>query len=149
MHQRTGVPLVATNDIHYLMPRGLPAQDVLLCINTGAKRADEKRFRFDTDTLFFRTREEMARAVPRPAAGARATMDVADQVDLRSTFGTYHLPVFDRHGGRLGPDERSVRPPDGRGPDASCYGPDHARGARAPRARERGDPGDGLHVSTS
>jgi DNA polymerase-3 subunit alpha len=60
LHQRTGIPIVATNDIHYLRHEDCQAQDVLLCINTGAKRADEKRFRFETDSLYFRTRTEMA-----------------------------------------------------------------------------------------
>jgi DNA polymerase-3 subunit alpha len=70
LHQRTAIPLVATNDIHYLRHEHCHAQDVLLCINTGAKRADEKRFRFETDTLFFRTREQMAESRPTPSSTA-------------------------------------------------------------------------------
>jgi DNA polymerase-3 subunit alpha len=100
LHQRTGVPLVATNDIHYLRHEDCAAQDVLLCINTGAKRADEKRFRFDTDSLFFRTRAEMGevfRDLPQTLA---ATMDVAEQVALKLEFGKYHVPVFKSDDGR-------------------------------------------------
>ena len=67
MHQRTNIPLVATNDIHYLRAEDCHAQDVLLCINTGAKKADKERFRFETDTLYFTSREEMGAHVPRPA----------------------------------------------------------------------------------
>ncbi|MFT5051818.1 MAG: DNA polymerase-3 subunit alpha [Chlamydiales bacterium] len=94
LHQRTGIPLVATNDIHYLRKEDCAAQDVLLCINTGAKRADEKRFRFDTDTLFFKTREEMAHMFRDLPDSITATMDVAEQVNLEVEFGKYHLPVF-------------------------------------------------------
>ena len=94
LHQRTGIPLVATNDIHYLRHEDCAAQDVLLCINTGAKQADEKRFRFETDDLFFRTRAEMGHLFRDLPDSVRATMDVADQVDVKLEFGKYHLPIF-------------------------------------------------------
>ena len=129
--RRTGVPLVATNDIHYLRHEDCAAQDILLCINTGAKKNDEKRFRFDTDTLFFRTREEMAHIFRDVPDSVRATMDVADQVEFEMRFGEYHLPVF--------------TPEDGSDPDAlferlceeglrARYGPE-----QLPKARERLD----------
>lgn len=92
---RTGIPLVATNDIHYLRHEDCAAQDVLLCINTGAKRDDEKRFRFETDSLFFRTRAEMGDMFRDLPESLKATMDVVEQVGLDIEFGTYHLPVFD------------------------------------------------------
>jgi DNA polymerase-3 subunit alpha len=94
IHQRTGIPLVATNDIHYLRHEDCAAQDVLLCINTGARRTDEKRFKMDTDTLFFRTREEMGHVFRDLPEALRTTMDVADQIDVQIEFGKYHLPVF-------------------------------------------------------
>ena len=103
LHQRTGVPLVATNDIHYLRHEDCAAQDVLLCINTGAKRADEKRFKFDTDSLYFRTKQEMTEMFRDLPDSVKATMDVADQVNLDIEFGNYHVPVFD--------------PPDGSSPE--------------------------------
>jgi DNA polymerase-3 subunit alpha len=92
--RRTGIPLVATNDIHYLRHEDCAAQDVLLCINTGAKRSDTKRFKMDTDSLFFRTGAEMARVFHDLPRALCNTLDVAEQVDLRLAFGTYHLPVF-------------------------------------------------------
>ncbi len=95
MHQRTGIPLVATNDIHYLRAEDCHAQDVLLCINTGAKKADKDRFRFETDTLFFATREEMGHMFRDMPETVTATMDVAEQVDVKLEFGTYHVPDFD------------------------------------------------------
>jgi DNA polymerase-3 subunit alpha len=125
---RTGIPLVATNDIHYLRHEDCATQDVLLCINTGAKRSDEKRFRMDTSTLFFRTRAEMAdvfRDLPRAVT---ATMDVAERVDLDIEFGKYHLPIFHSDGGAE-PDALFDRLCDEG--LAMRYGPDDAR------ARER------------
>ncbi len=104
LHQRTGIPLIATNDIHYLRHEDCEAQDVLLCINTGAKKADEKRFRFETDALFFRTREEMGHLFRDCPESLKATMDVVDQTDVKLEFGTYHLPVFTADTGE-GPDE--------------------------------------------
>jgi DNA polymerase-3 subunit alpha len=120
---RTGIPLVATNDVHYLRAEDCHTQDVLLCINTGAKRSDEKRFKMDTQTLFFRTRAEMAHEFRDLPDSVRATMDVADQVALDIEFGNYHLPLFD--------------PPDGGSPETlfkrlcqegllERYGPDNA-----------------------
>jgi DNA polymerase-3 subunit alpha len=94
LNQRTGIPLVATNDIHYLRHEDCQAQDVLLCINTGAKKADEKRFRFETDTLYFKTRAEMAHMFRDLPGSVTATMDVAEQVAFDFQFGTYHVPEF-------------------------------------------------------
>jgi len=95
LHRRTGIPLVATNDIHYLRHEDCEAQDVLLCINTGAKRAEQKRFKLDTDTLYFKSRAEMGEMFHDLPEALAATMDVADQTELRIEFGTYHLPVFE------------------------------------------------------
>jgi DNA polymerase-3 subunit alpha len=104
IHQRTAIPIVATNDIHYLRHEDCRAQDVLLCINTGAKQKDEKRFRFETDTLYFKTRAEMADMFRDLPDALRATMDVAERSSLALEFGKYHLPVFD-------PDARSGAEP--------------------------------------
>ncbi|MCB9911995.1 MAG: DNA polymerase III subunit alpha, partial [Planctomycetes bacterium] len=94
LHQATGIPLVATNDIHYLRAEDCHTQDILLCINTGAKRSDEKRFRFDTESLYFKTREEMAHMFRDLPDSLQATMDVAEQVNLEIEFGKYHMPEF-------------------------------------------------------
>ncbi len=104
LHQRTAIPIVATNDIHYLRHEDCNAQDVLLCINTGAKRSDEKRFRFDTDSLFFRNRAEMGEIFRDMPEALKATMDVAAQVDLTIEMGKYHVPVFRSDTGES-PDE--------------------------------------------
>jgi DNA polymerase-3 subunit alpha len=97
--QRTGMPLAATNDIHYLRHEDCQAQDMLLCINTGAKRSDEKRFKFETDTLYFKTREQMGEMFRDLPQALSATIDIASQVDLKIEFGKYHLPIFVPDGG--------------------------------------------------
>ncbi|MBK7878041.1 MAG: DNA polymerase III subunit alpha [Planctomycetes bacterium] len=94
LHQRTGIPLVATNDIHYLRQEDCQAQDILLCINTGAKKSEEKRFKFETDTLFFKTRAEMADMFRDLPDAVKATMDVVEQTKVQIEFGKYHLPIF-------------------------------------------------------
>ncbi len=94
IHQQTGIPLVGTNDIHYLREEDCQAQDVLLCIHTGAKRSDAKRFKFETDSLYFKTREQMAHDFRDLPDCVRATMDVAEQIDVPIEFGKYRLPVF-------------------------------------------------------
>lgn len=104
LNQRTGIPLVATNDIHYLRHEDCAAQDILLCINTGARRDDEKRFRFETDSLYFRTREEMAHMFRDLPGAVTATMDVADQINVELEFGKYHVPEFVSETGES-PDE--------------------------------------------
>ena len=102
---KTGIPLIATNDIHYLRQEDCATQDVLLCINTGARRADEGRWKMDTETLFFTTREEMSHTFRDLPDSLRTTMDVAEQVNLEIGLdGEYHLPVFEPPGGET-PDE--------------------------------------------
>ncbi|MDP6988261.1 MAG: DNA polymerase III subunit alpha [Planctomycetota bacterium] len=94
IHGRTGIPMVATNDVHYLRQEDCEAQDVLLCINTQAKRDEPGRFKFDANSLFLTSRAEMADMFRDLPETLRATVDVADQVELEMKFGEYHLPVF-------------------------------------------------------
>ncbi len=108
LHQRTNIPLIATNDIHYLRAEDCEAQDVLLCINTGAKKAEEKRFRFETDTLFFKSREEMGHMFRDLPESLKATMDVASQTEVKLEFGNYHLPIFTAETGET-PEEIFAR----------------------------------------
>jgi DNA polymerase-3 subunit alpha len=89
---RWGVPLVATNDCHYLKPEDARAHDVLLCIQTGKTVNTSGRMKFQTDQLYFKTPEEMARMFP-PELIAR-TVEIADRCDVSLELGTYHFPVF-------------------------------------------------------
>ncbi len=90
---RWGLPLVATNDCHYLRPEDARAHDVLLCIQTGKTVNTSGRMKFHTDQLYFKTPEEMARAFPYPELLARSR-EIADRCNVSLELGTYRFPVF-------------------------------------------------------
>lgn len=104
LRKRMDAPLIATNDIHYLRHEDCHAQDALLCIHTGAKRDDPTRWRMDTDTLYFRTREQMNQIFGDLPEALRNTLTVAEQVDVELELGKLRLPNFMPEDGSL-PDE--------------------------------------------
>jgi DNA polymerase III subunit alpha len=89
-----GVPLVATNDCHYLQPADASAHEVLLCIQTGKTLGDASRWRFETDQLFVKTAEQMAAAFPAYPEAIANTVGIARRCDLELTFGKYVFPIF-------------------------------------------------------
>ncbi|HTT77707.1 MAG TPA: DNA polymerase III subunit alpha, partial [Candidatus Binataceae bacterium] len=90
----TGIPLVATNDCHYLHRGDAKAHEVLLCIQTGKTLADETRWRFDTDELYVKTPDEMAAAFGADSEAVRNTVEIANRVDFEFEFGKFHFPIF-------------------------------------------------------
>src|SRR6267378_145651 len=91
---RTGIPLVATNDCHYLRHEHADAHDVLLCIQTGKNVDDPKRMRYMTDQVYFKSADEMrARFEDQPAALAN-TLAIAERCNLQLNFGKPLLPAF-------------------------------------------------------
>ena len=66
--QETGIPLVCTNDVHYLHREDAKAQEILMCIQTGKKLSDENRMRMDTDQMYLKSEEEMR---ARPSRSSR------------------------------------------------------------------------------
>jgi DNA polymerase-3 subunit alpha len=90
---RWGLPLVATNDVHYLKPEDAKAQDTLLCIQTGKTVNTAGRMKFHTDQLYFKSPAEMARSIPHPAALA-ASGEIAARCDVTLDLGTYRFPVY-------------------------------------------------------
>ena len=89
---RWGLPLVATNDVHYLRPEDARAHDVLLCIQTGKTVNTAGRMKFQTDQLYFKTAQEMARVFP--AAVLAASGEIASRCDVTLDLGTLRFPVF-------------------------------------------------------
>ena len=89
-----GIPLVATNDCHYLHRADAKAHEVLLCIQTGKTLADETRWRFDTDELYVKTPEEMIAAFGADSEEIRNTLEIANRVDFEFEFGKFHFPLF-------------------------------------------------------
>ncbi|HYA34114.1 MAG TPA: DNA polymerase III subunit alpha, partial [Candidatus Binataceae bacterium] len=97
--KKVGLPLVATNDCHYLHRDDARAHEVLLCIQTGKTMADETRWRFDTDELYVKTPKEMADAFGADSEPYRNTMEIARRVDFEFEFGKFHFPKFDAGAG--------------------------------------------------
>jgi DNA polymerase-3 subunit alpha len=89
-----GIPLVATNDIHYLKREDARAQEVHLCINTGQTMDDSDRMRFDSDQFYFRSRAEMERVLGDFPEALENTLRVAEMCNVELDQKTTHLPQF-------------------------------------------------------
>ncbi len=94
LSKETGVPLVVTNDIHYLRRSDAYAQDVLMCIQTGKTINDSDRMKFSTDTLYFKSESEMRELFPDIPEAVENTNVIAEKCNLNFEFGHYHLPEF-------------------------------------------------------
>ncbi len=89
------MPLVATNDCHYLNREDSEAHDALLCIQTGKTLEDSKRMRFSTDEFYFKSREEMRSSLGNEYAEALdTTVEIAQRCQYEMEFGKYKYPVF-------------------------------------------------------
>ena len=94
LHQETGIPMVCTNDAHYLRKEDAEAHDVLLCIQTGKLLEDENRMRYEPRNFYLRSEEEMAELFADYEGAVENTARIADMCHLEFTFGKYHLPEF-------------------------------------------------------
>ncbi|MEZ6050290.1 MAG: DNA polymerase III subunit alpha [Planctomycetaceae bacterium] len=92
---RMGLPLVATNDAHYLCQDDAQIHDVLLCVNTKSYVSDTNRMKIDTDQLFIRSPEQMYEAFPRQAEAVARSQEIADRVDIDLDLTKRHFPVFE------------------------------------------------------
>jgi DNA polymerase-3 subunit alpha len=90
----TGIPLIASNDVHYLQKDDSEAHEVLLCLQTGSDIDDPKRFRFTTSELYFKTPEEMSALFPGDPQALENTLEIADKCDVELKEGELHLPRF-------------------------------------------------------
>ena len=94
IHQETGIPMVCTNDAHYLRKEDAEAHDVLLCIQTGKLLEDENRMRYEPRNFYLRSEEEMAALFGAYEGAVENTAKIAELCNLDFTFGKYHLPEF-------------------------------------------------------
>ncbi|MCA1849648.1 MAG: DNA polymerase III subunit alpha, partial [Acidobacteria bacterium] len=94
LSKRTGIPLVATNDAHYLYREDYEAHDVMLCIGTGKTVNDTDRMRFGGPQWYVRSPEEMSRIFSYAPDAVTRTMEVAEMCDLKLPLGENQLPVF-------------------------------------------------------
>jgi DNA polymerase-3 subunit alpha len=91
-----GAPLLASNDSHYTYAYESEAHDVLLCIQTGANKSDEERFRFGSDEFYIKTAREMRERFPseRYPGATDNSLLIADRVDVKLGFDKILLPRF-------------------------------------------------------
>jgi len=92
--RRLGLPLVATNDVHYQNKDDSESHDVLLCIQTNKKLSDPDRIRFGTTEFYFKSGEEMARLFGEIPEALENTAHIAGMCDFRFPVGSYFLPQF-------------------------------------------------------
>ncbi|MCR4567257.1 MAG: DNA polymerase III subunit alpha [Pseudobutyrivibrio sp.] len=95
LSRETGIPLVATNDCHYTNREDADSHDVLLCIQTGKKLADEDRMRFETDQFYVKSEEEMLELFPYAKEAVARTQEIADRCHVEIEFGVTKLPHFE------------------------------------------------------
>ncbi len=92
--RETGLPLVATNDAHYLTREDSELQDVLLCIQTGKTLDDPHRMRFSTKEFYLKSEEEMSAIFPNVPQALENTAKIAARCQVEFVFNQYHLPLF-------------------------------------------------------
>lgn len=100
LHEETGIPFVATNDVHYVRREDAKAHDVLLCIQTAATVDEEDRMRFPNDQFYLKSEEEMRKIFANFPEACDNTAKVAEQCDVTFEFGHLHLPEFTAPEGR-------------------------------------------------
>jgi DNA polymerase-3 subunit alpha len=92
--KKSGVPVVATNDCHYIRKEDSEAHDVLLCVQTGKTVDVADRLRFNTDQVYFKSSEEMFKVFKEIPQSCLNSIEVAEKCNLRLEFGKMHLPHF-------------------------------------------------------
>ena len=95
LSRELNIPLVATNDAHYLKKEDAYNHEVLLCIQTGKKMTDEDRMRFDTDELYVKSPEEMIEYFKNIPEAIENTVKIAEKCNVEFEFGHTILPNYD------------------------------------------------------
>ena len=95
MSQETKIPLVATNDVHYTYAEDEKPHDMLLCIQTGKKLADEDRMRYEGGQYYIKSEEEMRGLFPYALEALENTQKIADRCNVEIEFGVTKLPKYD------------------------------------------------------
>ena len=92
--RETGLPLVVSNDAHYLRREDAEMQDILLCIQTGKTVDEPNRMKFQTEEFYLKSEEELRQLFPNCEEAFENTVKIADRCNLEFTFHEYHLPSF-------------------------------------------------------
>jgi len=94
LHEETGIPFVATNDVHYVNREDSEAHDILLCIQTVTNIDDENRMKFPNDQFYFKSEDEMRKIFAGFPEAIENTAKIAERCNVEITFGELHLPEF-------------------------------------------------------
>lgn len=94
LSRETGIPLIATNDCHYLDKGDNKAHDALLCIQTGKTIKDKNRLHFSSESFYMKTPEEMKKSFSHLPEAISNTIAIAERCNLELELGKYHLPHF-------------------------------------------------------
>ena len=92
--RETGMPLIVSNDAHYLRREDATMQDVLLCIQTGKTVDDPNRMKFQGEEFYLKSEEELRQLFPGQDEAFENTCRIADRCNLEFVFNEYHLPSF-------------------------------------------------------
>ncbi len=92
--RETELPLIVSNDAHYLRKEDAQMQDVLLCIQTGKTVDAENRMKFQTEEFYLKSEDELRQLFPNCPEAFENTVKIADMCNLEFTFNEYHLPSF-------------------------------------------------------
>lgn len=101
--ERTGIPLVATNDVHYLRRADADTQAIMMCIQTNSRVTEGRPRGFETNELYYKSTEEMTALFADFPGAVENTVRIAERCNFDFTFGKYYLPAFE--------------PPDGSSPE--------------------------------
>ena len=94
LSKELSIPVVATNDTHYLKREHAMPHDVLICLQTGKDRDDPTRLRYTTDEIYFKSSEEMQSTFPQNEDALKLTADIAAKCDLKLDFKKVYLPTY-------------------------------------------------------
>lgn len=95
LSKELNIPLVATNDCHYINAEDWEAHDILLCIQTGKKVSDENRMRYEGGQYYVKSEEEMRQLFPYAPEAIENTHKIAERCNVEIEFGVTKLPRFD------------------------------------------------------
>lgn len=94
IHEETGIPILVTNDAHYIQKKDAEMQDILMCIQMGKTLDDPGRMKFETNEFYVKSEEEMAALVPNYPEALQNTVKIAQMCNVDFEFGVHHLPEF-------------------------------------------------------
>jgi DNA polymerase-3 subunit alpha len=95
MSKRLSIPIVATNDCHYLSKKDVQAHEILLCVQTGKTINDPSHFKFDSDQLYFKSSDEMVSSFRDFPGAVETASNIAKRCNVEFNDKTYHFPKFE------------------------------------------------------